>query len=85
MAPHAKLVTLLRALWGRPTQSPYSIWIDEQDEEAACGGTLLHIMSQGHGRGGLWWVEMDFDDGQQQVVHGTGGLVAGFLCVDFVA
>ena len=34
---------------------------------------MLHIMSQGHGRGGLWWVEMDFDDGQQQVVHGTGG------------
>jgi len=25
-------------------------------------------MSQGHGKGGLWWVEMDFDDGQQQVV-----------------
>ena len=26
------------------------------------------MMSQDHGRGGLWWAEMDFVDGQQQVV-----------------
>ena len=26
------------------------------------------MMPQGHGRVGPWWAEMDFDDGQQQVV-----------------
>ena len=26
------------------------------------------MMPQGHCKGGPWWAEMDFDDGQQQVV-----------------
>ena len=43
------------------------------------------MMPQGHDRGGSWWAEMDFDDGQQQVVHGIGGLVVGSLCVGLVA
>ena len=45
------------------------------------------MMPQGHGRGGPWWVETDFDDGQQQVVltlRGSAwhdGLVVGcFVC-----
>ena len=43
------------------------------------------MMPQGHCKGGPWWAEMDFDDGQQQVVHGIGGLVVGSLCVGLVA
>ena len=39
-----------------------------KNEGAASGGTLLHVMPQGHGKGGPWSAEMDFDDGQQQVV-----------------
>lgn len=35
-----------------------SSWIIEQLIRVACGGTLLHIMPQGHGIGGPWWVEM---------------------------
>ena len=26
------------------------------------------MMPQGHGKGGPWWVEMDFDDRHQQVM-----------------
>ena len=29
---------------------------------------LAHMMPQGHGRGGPWWAETDFDVRQQQVV-----------------
>ena len=35
-----------------------------KNEGAASGGTLLHVMPQGHGKGGPWSAEMDFDDGQ---------------------
>ena len=54
--------------------------------EAACGGILLHIMPQGHGRGGPWWAEMVVMIGSSRwcwpyvVVHGIGGLIVGSLC-----
>ena len=45
------------------------------------------MMPQGHGRGGPWWAEADFGDGQQQVVlilrvsAWHDGLVSGcFVC-----
>ena len=91
MAPHVWLVMLLRVLWGGPAQSFYSSWIDEQWWGAVCGGTLLHVMPQGHGRGGLWWVEMVLMMGSSRwcwpylVVHDIGGVVVGSLCVGLVA
>ena len=68
MAPHANLVKLLAALQGGQAQSPYLIQTNENDEGAICGGTLFHMMPQGHGRGGPWGAVMVCDDGQQQVV-----------------
>ena len=87
MTPHAWLAMLLKALWGGPTQSPYSSWIDEQWWGAACWGTLFHMMPQGQGRGESWWIEMVLMKGSNRwcwpymVVHGIGGLVVGSLCV----
>ena len=63
MAPHANLVELLAPLQGGQAQSPYLIQTDEPDEEAVCGGTLFHMMPQGHGKGGPWWAMMVCDDG----------------------
>ena len=51
---------------------------------AICGGTLLHMMPQGHGRGWPWWAKM----GSMMLsnnrwcwpyvmVHGIGGLADG--------
>ena len=67
-APHANLVKLLAALQGGQAQSPYLIQTDKHDEGAVCGGTLFHMMPQGHGKGGPWWAVMVCEDGQQQVV-----------------
>ena len=51
----------------------------------ACGGTLLHIMPQGHGIGGPWWVETvswwattDVVN-LSMVVHDINGLVVDCL------
>ena len=86
MAPYTWLVMLLRALWEGSARSPYSSWIDEQWWETACGGTLLHMMPQGHSRWGPWWAKMVVMMGNSRwwwlyvVVHDMSGLIVGSLC-----
>ena len=91
MAPHAWLVMLLSALWwdlpslptrvgsmsndeGQHVEAPCSTWCPKAMAEEGYGGQRWTLMIGGN----MWcW--------PYAVVHGIGGLVAGFLCVGLVA
>ena len=87
MVPYARLVMLLRVFKGDMSVLPTRVRLIKQCEGVACGGTLLHMMPQGHGRVGPWWAKLVFMMGGNRwcqpyvVMHGIGGLLADYLCV----